>query len=103
VVLVATEFGREVAVNGTQGSDHGSGGAAFVAGGAVAGGRVLADWPGLARANRFEGRDLRVTTDLRALMKGLLADHLRLPGAAIERSVFPESAAVKPIALLRSA
>jgi uncharacterized protein (DUF1501 family) len=101
-VLVATEFGREVAVNGTQGTDHGSGGAAFVLGGRVAGGRVIADWPGLARAQRFEGRDLRVTTDLRALMKGLLADHLRVSTAAIEGAVFPGSAAVRRLALLRS-
>ena len=78
---MATEFGREVAVNGTQGTDHGSGGAAFVLGGAVHGGRVLADWPGLSRAQRFEGRDLRVTTDLRAVLKGVLGDHLRLPSA----------------------
>src|SRR6185436_18931265 len=61
VVVVATEFGREVAINGTQGSDHGTGGAAFVFGGAVKGGRVLVDWPGLAKKDRFEGRDLRTT------------------------------------------
>jgi uncharacterized protein (DUF1501 family) len=103
VVLIATEFGREVAVNGTQGTDHGSGGAAFVAGGAVAGGRVIADWPGLAKSQRFEGRDLRVTTDLRALMKGVLADHLRVATATLERDVFPASAAVKPMSLLRNA
>jgi uncharacterized protein (DUF1501 family) len=102
VVLVATEFGREVAINGTMGSDHGTGGAAFVAGGAVAGGRVIADWPGLARAQRYEGRDLRVTTDLRSLMKAVLADHLRVSAAAIERDVFPSSSAVKPIGLLRA-
>jgi uncharacterized protein (DUF1501 family) len=101
-VLVATEFGREVAANGTLGTDHGSGGAAFVLGGRVAGGRVVADWPGLARAQRFEGRDLRTTTDLRALMKGLLADHLRISTAAIDSQVFPGSAAIKPIALLRA-
>ncbi|HSW23691.1 MAG TPA: DUF1501 domain-containing protein, partial [Burkholderiaceae bacterium] len=69
VVLVVTEFGREVAVNGTRGTDHGSGGVAFVLGGAVYGGRVIADWPGLAPKDRFEGRDLRTTTDLRALFK----------------------------------
>ncbi len=100
VVLVATEFGREVAVNGTMGSDHGTGGAAFVLGGAVAGGRVIADWPGLSKPQRFEGRDLRVTTDLRAVMKGVLADHLKLPDAAIENSVLPGSAAVKKVSLL---
>jgi Uncharacterized protein conserved in bacteria len=77
VVVVATEFGREVAVNGTLGTDHGSGGVAFVLGGPVRGG-VVADWPGLARAQRYEGRDLRATTDLRAVLKGVLADHLQL-------------------------
>ena len=102
VVVVATEFGREVAVNGTQGSDHGSGGAAFVLGGAVHGGRVLTDWPGLARAQRYEGRDLRVTTDLRSVLKGVLGEHLRLPNAVIERTVFPVSAAAPVLSLLRS-
>jgi uncharacterized protein (DUF1501 family) len=101
-VLVATEFGREVAHNGTLGTDHGSGGAAFVLGGAVAGGRVIADWPGLARSQRFEGRDLKVTTDLRSAMKGLLADHLRLPSAAIDNAVFPGSSAVRKLDLLRA-
>jgi uncharacterized protein (DUF1501 family) len=100
VVLVATEFGREVAVNGTMGSDHGSGGAAFVLGGTVAGGRVITDWPGLSKSQRFEGRDLRATTDLRAVMKGVLADHLKLPTAAIENTVLPGSAAVKKLSLL---
>jgi uncharacterized protein (DUF1501 family) len=100
VVLVATEFGREVAVNGTMGSDHGTGGAAFVLGGAVAGGRVISDWPGLSKSQRYEGRDLRVTTDLRSVMKSVLADHLKLPTAAIENAVLPGSAAVKKVALL---
>ena len=50
VVLVATEFGRTAAINGTRGTDHGTGAAAFLLGGAVAGGRVIADWPGLARS-----------------------------------------------------
>jgi uncharacterized protein (DUF1501 family) len=102
VVLVATEFGREVAINGTMGTDHGSGGAAFVLGGAVAGGRVIGEWPGLARAQRHDGRDLRVTTDLRAVMKGVLADHLRIANAAIESQVFPGSAAVRRLELLRA-
>lgn len=102
-VLVATEFGREVAANGTGGTDHGSGGAAFVLGGAVRGGRVLADWPGLAPTNRFEGRDLRVTTDLRAAIRTLLADHLQLPRAAIDASVLPGSAILPGLDLLRGA
>ncbi|GCL65837.1 DUF1501 domain-containing protein [Pseudaquabacterium pictum] len=100
-VLVATEFGREVAVNGTGGTDHGSGGAAFVLGGAVRGGRVLADWPGLAPKQRFEGRDLRVTTDLRAAIRPLLTDHLQLPRAAIDSVVLPGSAGLRPLDLLR--
>ena len=102
VVVVATEFGREVAVNGTQGTDHGTGGAAFVLGGAVRGGRVIADWPGLARSQRFEGRDLRVTTDLRSVLKGVLGEHLRLPNAVIEQTVFPGSSAARALPLLRT-
>ncbi len=102
VVLVATEFGREVAANGNQGTDHGSGGAAFVLGGAVRGGRVIADWPGLARPERFEGRDLRITTDLRAALRGLLAGHLQVPRAALDTSVLPGSQRVAALDLLRS-
>ena len=85
-VLVATEFGRTVRVNGTGGTDHGTAGVAFILGGAVAGGRVLAHWPGLA--DLFENRDLAPTTDLRSLAKGLLRDHLKLPAAALAEA-FP--------------
>lgn len=102
VVLVVTEFGREVAVNGTQGTDHGSGGAAFVLGGAVRGGRVIADWPGLAPKDRFEGRDLRTTTDLRALFKTVLHDHMRVARSAIDATVLPGTSAMRPLDLLRA-
>ncbi len=102
VVVVASEFGREVAVNGTLGTDHGTGGVAFVLGGAVQGGRVVADWPGLARARRFEGRDLRATTDLRALLKGVLADHLQVAKKTLEGEVFPGSDAIRKLSLLRA-
>ena len=102
VVVVASEFGREVAINGTLGTDHGTGGAAFVLGGAVHGGRVLADWPGLAKQDRFEGRDLRTTTDLRAVFKGVLADHLKVSQASLNGQVFPGSDGIKGLALLRS-
>jgi len=101
VVVVASEFGREVAVNGTLGTDHGTGGVAFVVGGAVRGGRVVGDWPGLARAQRFEGRDLKATTDLRALLKGVLADHLQVASKTLESDVFQSSRAVRPLSLLR--
>jgi len=100
VVVVATEFGREVAINGTLGTDHGSGGVAFVLGGAVKGGRVLADWPGLAKRDRYEGRDLRTTTDLRAVLKGVLSDHMQLSAKALSRDVFPGSDAVRAMAVL---
>ena len=101
VVVVATEFGREVAVNGTLGTDHGTGGAAFVLGGAVKGGRVIADWPGLAKRDRFEGRDLRITTDLRAVLRGVLADHLQVATRSLNADVFPGSENIKGLALLK--
>lgn len=101
VVLVATEFGREVAPNGTLGTDHGSGGTAYVLGGAVKGGRVLADWPGLAARDRFEGRDLRVTTDIRAALRGILADHLHISRAALDGPVLPGSAGLKALELIK--
>lgn len=97
VVVVVTEFGRTVATNGSAGTDHGVGGNALLAGGAVRGGRIAGDWPGLAQGQLLDGRDLRPTTDMRALFKGLLAAHLRMPEAALERSIFPDSAAVKPM------
>lgn len=101
VVVVSSEFGREVAINGTQGTDHGSGGVAWVLGGAVSGGRVITDWPGLAKKDRFEGRDLRITTDLRSVFKGVLGDHLQVSGKHLNSEVFPGSDAVKGLALLR--
>jgi uncharacterized protein (DUF1501 family) len=97
VVLVATEFGRTAAINGTRGTDHGTGAAAFLLGGAVAGGRVIADWPGLSRSNLHESRDLKPTRDLRTVMKGVLRDHLGVSSAALDSQVFPESAPVKPL------
>jgi uncharacterized protein (DUF1501 family) len=88
-VLVMTEFGRSAVLNGSGGSDHGTAGVAFVAGGAVAGGRVLADWPGLGRQQLFEARDLRATTDLRALIRPVIQRQLGLSTAQLERSVLP--------------
>jgi uncharacterized protein (DUF1501 family) len=96
-VLVATEFGRTAATNGTRGTDHGTGAAAFLLGGAVAGGRVIADWPGLASRSLYEGRDLQPTTDLRSVLKGVLSDHLQVPSAALESNVFPDSKSARAI------
>ncbi len=94
-VLVITEFGRTAHVNGTGGTDHGTGTVAFVAGGRVAGGRVLANWPGLGGGNLLEGRDLQPTADLRSVAKGLLIAQLGLPVGAMT-AVFPDSAAAVP-------
>ena len=96
-VLLATEFGRTAATNGTRGTDHGTGTAAFLLGGAVQGGRVLADWPGLSPHSLYQGRDLKPTTDLRAVLKGVLSEHLRVSSSELDSSVFPDSAAAKAV------
>jgi uncharacterized protein (DUF1501 family) len=97
VVAVATEFGRTARINGTEGTDHGTGTIALLAGGAVKGGRVISDWPGLKPANLYEARDLAPTTDLRAVIKGVLHDHLGLGEPVLAQTVFPDSAALKPM------
>ena len=98
VVAVITEFGRTARINGTDGTDHGTGTVAFLAGGALQGGRVIADWPGLKTAQLHEGRDLKPTTDLRSVLKGLLKDHLRVEESVLASTVFPDSAEARPIA-----
>ena len=97
VVAVITEFGRTARINGTEGTDHGTATVALLAGGALKGGRVVSDWPGLKPANLHEGRDLKPTTDLRAVLKGVLKDHLRVDDGVLASKVFPDSAAVKPM------
>ncbi len=91
VVVVVTEFGRTVKVNGTRGTDHGTATAALLVGGAVNGGRVVADWPGLATKNLYEGRDLHPTTDIRSIFKGILWEHLQIAPDYLDREVFPGS------------
>jgi uncharacterized protein (DUF1501 family) len=98
VVAVITEFGRTARINGTDGTDHGTGTVAFLAGGALRGGRMVADWPGLKAAQLHEARDLKPTTDLRAVLKGLLRDHLRVEERLLASAVFPDSADVVPTA-----
>src|SRR6202158_1646711 len=95
VVVVVTEFGRTARINGTEGTDHGTSTIALLAGGAVKGGRVISDWPGLKPASLYEGRDLAPTTDLRAVIKGVLHDHLGLAERVLAETVFPDSAPVK--------
>ncbi len=91
LVLVATEFGRTVAVNGTGGTDHGTGAAAMLFGGAVKGGRVVADWPGLATANLYEARDLKPTMQLDAFIGGAVAGHFGVEPARVMAALFPAS------------
>lgn len=94
-LVAVSEFGRTVRVNGAQGSDHGTGGLAILAGGAVKGGRILGDWPGLRPANLFENRDLAPATDVRSVFKGLLGDHLGWSSVDLDATVFPDSAAAR--------
>jgi uncharacterized protein (DUF1501 family) len=90
-VVVVTEFGRTAAPNGTGGTDHGTASVAFLVGGAVAGGRVVTRWPGLAPERLYEGRDLAPTTDLRAVLKGVLVAQMTQSRADVDRVVFPGS------------
>ncbi len=94
-VVIATEFGRTVKPNGSGGTDHGTGGAAFLLGGAVAGGKVHAEWAGLKPEALKDSRDLPARTDMRALFKSVLADHMGLSRAALSTTVFPESGGAK--------
>ena len=97
IVVAITEFGRTARINGTVGTDHGTATVAFLAGGALAGGRVVADWPGLKVADLYEQRDLKPTTDLRAVLKGVLAEHLGLSADVLARAVFPDTLGVAPM------
>jgi uncharacterized protein (DUF1501 family) len=97
VVVLVTEFGRTARLNGNEGTDHGTASTALLVGGALKGGRVVADWPGIKEADLYERRDLKPTTDLRAVLKGLLEDHLCADTRSLEAAVFPDSASVKPL------
>jgi uncharacterized protein (DUF1501 family) len=96
-VLVVTEFGRTVAMNGTRGTDHGTGSCAFLVGGAVRGGRVLADWPGLARTALLDNRDLRPTLDLRSVFKAVLDEHMHVDARTLATRIFPDSNGARPL------
>ena len=89
MIVVATEFGRTVRINGTGGTDHGTGGTAFALGGAMNGGRMLGDWPGLGAGALHEGRDVAPANDLRSLFAAILREHWGVDRRDLESRVFP--------------
>jgi uncharacterized protein (DUF1501 family) len=91
LVLVATEFGRTVRPNGTQGTDHGEASLAMLLGGAVAGGKVIADWPGLGQGALYEGRDLKPTIGLDSLVAAALSQHFGLEPSLVMKTLFSET------------
>lgn len=98
MVVVMTEFGRTVRVNGTAGTDHGTASACFLAGGALGKGSsrpaVLGAWPGLQEGSLRDGRDLQATTDLRSLLGEILYAHMGFSAQAVRDVIFPESPAL---------
>ena len=97
VVVVATEFGRTARVNGTGGTDHGTASTALLLGGALKPGGIVGDWPTLKSQALYENRDVAPTLDMRGLFKGVLAEHMGVDRAALDKGVFPESAAARPV------
>ena len=102
LVVVATEFGRTARLNGTGGTDHGTAGAALLMGGTLRGGRVIADWPGLAERQLFEGRDLAPTIALESVLAGAVAEHLRLDPRLAMARLFPGRGAAPLSGIIRS-
>jgi uncharacterized protein (DUF1501 family) len=96
-ILIATEFGRTAAANGTGGTDHGTASLAMAVGGAIKGGRVIADWPGLAQRSLYENRDLKPTTGLDALIAGLAAETFALDPARVTATLFPDGLKTMPM------
>ncbi|MEZ8859964.1 DUF1501 domain-containing protein [Vibrio sp. 10N.247.311.51] len=104
VIIAASEFGRTAKENGTKGTDHGTGNVMFIAGGALpslkgAGGKVIANWPGLSQSQLYEGRDLNPTTDMRSVIKGVLNQHLSIEVKQLN-AIFPDSADIRPMNLV---
>lgn len=102
LVVVATEFGRTAAVNGTGGTDHGTASLAMLLGGTVAGGRILTDWPGLGPSQLYEGRDLKPTMSIDALLAGAIAGHFGLDPAQAAPRLFPGGQGKPLSGLIRS-
>ena len=88
-VMAMTEFGRTARLNGTRGTDHGTGGAMLLAGGALGGSRVIADWPGLSEADLYDRRDLMPTRDVRAHAAWVMRHMFGLDKRVLEQVVFP--------------
>ena len=99
VLVTMSEFGRTVEENGNAGTDHGHGSLMMVLGGPVQGGKIYGQWPGLEKEQLFEGRDLAVTTDFRAVLSELISGHL---GQKDLSTVFPNFRPGGPLGLLRS-
>jgi uncharacterized protein (DUF1501 family) len=97
IAIIATEFGRTAHINGTGGTDHGTGGSMFLAGGALHGGRVAGNWPGIGASELYQGRDVHATTDFRSVFKGVLTTHLGVAESLLESRVFPGSAKAEPM------
>jgi uncharacterized protein (DUF1501 family) len=97
IVVAATEFGRTARVNGTRGTDHGTGSTVLLFGGSLKRGGLVGDWPGLKQQALFENRDLYPAVDMRAVFKGVLAEHLGIDRAALDTVVFPDTAKVAPM------
>jgi uncharacterized protein (DUF1501 family) len=97
LVLVATEFGRTARINGTKGTDHGTGSTALVLGGGLKPGGIVGDWPTLQEARLFENRDTYPALDMRALFKGALAEQLGIDRRALDAKVFPDSGGVERV------
>ena len=97
VVLAVTEFGRTARANGTGGTDHGTASTALLLGGALKPGGIVGDWPTLRQPALFENRDVAPTLDLRALSKGLLAEHMGVDRSTLDTLIFPDSARIKAV------
>ncbi len=100
VVLAVTEFGRTARVNGTGGTDHGTASTALLLGGALKPGGIIGDWPTLRQTALFENRDVTPTLDLRALSKGLLAEHMGVDRRTLDTLIFPDSARIGAVSSL---
>ncbi len=94
---MATEFGRTARINGTGGTDHGTGSTALVLGGRLKPGGIIGNWPTLKQTALFENRDVAPSLDLRGLFKGVLGEHMGVDRGALETTVFPDSATAKMV------